>query len=253
MSAHDKVAIVTGAARGIGAAIAARFAQSGYRVMACGRHARPAGLDASIGWQVADVSVEADVQRLMEETLATYGRLDVLVNNAGVQPAGRLVDATDAYWDAVMGTNALGVFRCSRAAIRHMRGAGGGVILNIGSTSGLQADAGLALYNASKGFVHALTRSISVDHGADGIRCNAICPGWIETGMTDDAFAAARDPAAARRDALARHAVGRLGQPSDIAATAVWLASPEAAFVSGQTFVIDGGLLAGSPIRPDLY
>ena len=110
----------------------------------------------------------------------------------------------------------------------------------------------MALYNASKAFVHGLTRSIAVDHGAEGIRCNAICPGWIDTGMADAAFGLARDPAAARADAVARHAAGRLGTPADIAGTAVWLASDAAGFVTGQTFIVDGGLVAASPLRPGL-
>ena len=111
----------------------------------------------------------------------------------------------------------------------------------------------MALYNASKAFVHGLSRSISVDHGAEGIRCNAICPGWIETDMAGDAFAAAKNPEAARSDALARHPVGRLGSPADVASLALWLASGDAGFVSGQTFITDGGLLAGSPIQPRLF
>jgi len=110
----------------------------------------------------------------------------------------------------------------------------------------------MALYNASKAFVHGLTRSIAVDHGPQ-IRCNAICPGWIETGMLEAGFAQAADPVAARSDALARHPVQRFGKPSDIAAMAVWLASDDAAFASGQLFTIDGGMTAASPLNPNLF
>ena len=109
----------------------------------------------------------------------------------------------------------------------------------------------MALYNASKAFVHGLTRSIAVDHGPD-IRCNAICPGWIETGMLEAGFALAREPEKARADALARHPVRRFGRPEDIAAMAVWLASDEAAFATGQMFTVDGGMTAASPIQPGL-
>jgi len=128
----------------------------------------------------------------------------------------------------------------------------GGVIINIGSVSGNVADPGLALYNASKAFVHGLTRSVAVDHGPE-IRCNAICPGWIMTGMVDAAFAVADDPAAAKTDALVRHPAGRFGQPEDIAAMAVWLASDDAAFATGQCFVVDGGMTSASPLNPGLF
>ena len=130
---------------------------------------------------------------------------------------------------------------------------GGGSIINIGSISGEHADPSMALYNASKAFVHGLTRSIAIDHGKQGIRCNAICPGWIMTEMVDAAFALAKDPVAAKEDALARHAVGRLGEPEDVAKAAVWLASDAATFMTGQTVTIDGGLVAASPLRPGLF
>jgi NAD(P)-dependent dehydrogenase (short-subunit alcohol dehydrogenase family) len=125
----------------------------------------------------------------------------------------------------------------------------GGSIVNIGSISGNVADLSMGLYNASKAFVRGLTRSIAVDHGPK-VRCNAISPGWIMTEMTADAFAMASDPKAAERDALARHPVGRLGLPTDIANAVAWLVSDEAAFVTLQAFTIDGGLTAASPLRP---
>ena len=130
---------------------------------------------------------------------------------------------------------------------------GGGSIVNIGSISGHLADPSMALYNASKAFVHGLTRSIAVDHGPEGVRCSAICPGWIMTGMADAAFDLAKDPKHAKADALARHAAGRFGAPEDIANTAAWLLSDEAAFVTGQTFTVDGGLTAASPLQPGLF
>lgn len=253
MSEGARTAIVTGGGRGIGAAIVSRFVGDGYQVLACGRGLRPDTLPARVEWVRADVSKADDVRQLFASASRLLGDIGVLVNNAGIQSTKKITDSTDADWEEVIGTNALGVFRCCRAVIPLMIQAGGGTIINIGSISGLQADPGMALYNASKAFVHGLTRSISVDHGAEGIRCVAICPGWIETGMAGDAFAAAKNPLAARRDALARHPVGRLGTPADVAALAAWLASDEGAFVSGQTFVVDGGLLAGSPIQPHLF
>ena len=131
--------------------------------------------------------------------------------------------------------------------------AGGGSIVKFCSYDGFLADPAVAAYCASKGGVHARTRALAVDHGPEGIRCNANCPGWIRTGMVDQAFAQAGDPKAAERDALVRHAAGRLGRPEDIAAAAVWLASDEAAFVTGQLHVVDGGLTAASPINPSLF
>ena len=128
----------------------------------------------------------------------------------------------------------------------------GGSIINIGSISGRSADPGMALYNASKAFVHGLTRSIAVDHGP-AVRCNAIAPGWIMTGMADAAFALAADPKAAEQDALNRHSVRRFGKPSDIASMAVWLGSDESSFATGQVYVVDGGLTAVSPINSNLF
>ena len=182
--------------------------------------------------------------------LDRFGGLDILVNNAGIQIEKTVLDTSDDDWDALMGVNAKGVFMACRAMIPLMKR--GGVIINIGSISGNVADPSLALYNASKAFVHGLTRSIAVDHGPK-IRCNAICPGWIMTGMADAAFAVADDPDTAKADALARHPAGRFGQPEDIAALAVWLASDESAFTTGQCFTVDGGMTSASPLNPGLF
>ena len=149
-----------------------------------------------------------------------------------------------------MGANARGVFNMCREFIPLIND--GGSIINLGSISGNIADPAMALYNASKSFVHGLTRSIAVDHGPH-IRCNAICPGWIETGMLEAGFATAANPEAAMNDALARHPVRRFGKPADIASAAVWLASDDAGFATGQLFTIDGGMTASSPLNPALF
>ena len=248
-----KVAVVTGGTKGIGRGIVERLCAEGVRVVAGSRGAPGEALPEGAEWVRVDVSARAEVAALHRFIAERYGRLDILVNNAGMQVEKTVVETTDEDWEQVMGANALGVFLCCRALIPLLREGGGGAIVNIGSISGFHADPSMALYNASKGFVHGLTRSIAVDHGAEGIRCNAVCPGWILTGMADQAFAQARDPEAAKRDALARHAVGRLGQPSDIAAAVAWLVSDDAAFVTGQTFVVDGGLIAASPVNPSLF
>ena len=179
------------------------------------------------------------------------GPVDVLVNNAGVQVEKKLTDSTDEDWDTVVGTNCRGVFNTCRAYLPAMAESGG-VIINIGSIAGDVGDPSLALYNASKAFVHGLTRSIAIDHGPK-VRCNAISPGWIMTDMADDAFALADNPRAAKRDALSRHPAARFGKPKDIADAVLWLASESASFVTGQCFTIDGGLTAASPVRPGLF
>lgn len=236
-----KSALVTGGGRGIGRAIVEAFLSEGAEALACGRGARPDDLPEAVGWKVTDVSDPAQVEALAEFA----GSIDVLVNNAGVQVEKTVAESADEDWNLVIGVNCRGVFNSCRAFLPRMRP--GGSIINIGSISGESADRSMALYNASKSFVHGLTRSIAVDHGPR-IRCNAILPGWIETDMLEAGFALSEDPDAARKDALLRHAVRRFGKPEDIASMAVWLASDESSFATGQLFTVDGGLTAASPI-----
>lgn len=239
-----KRAFITGGRQGIGRAIVDAFLDAGADVVACGRGDRPDAFPCA--WHRLDVGDPEAVGKVAE----AVGDIDVLVNNAGVQVEKTVADSTDADWDLVIGVNCRGVFNCCRAFLPRMTR--GGAIVNIGSISGHVADPSMALYNASKAFVHGLTRSIAVDHGP-AVRCNAICPGWIETGMLEAGFDLATDPAAARADAIARHPVGRFGRPADIAAMAVWLASDEAAFATGQLFTVDGGMTAASPLNPGVF
>ncbi len=245
-----KTALVTGGARGIGRAIVDRFVAEGATVMTCGRRERPTDLPDPVFWMTADVSQADQVTALNQRFREMLGPMGVLVNNAGIQIEKTILDTTDEDWESLMNVNAKGTFLTCREMIPDMEA--GGSIINIGSISANLADPGLALYNASKGFVHSLTRSIAVDHGP-AIRCNAISPGWILTEMADAAFDVADNPSNARKDALRRHPAGRMGQPTDVANLAVWLASDESRFVTGQCYIVDGGLTAASPLNPSLF
>lgn len=262
--------VVTGASSGIGEAIARRFVADGWDVLTGSR--RQPGL-AGAEWLQTDVADPAQADALVAAAVERFGRLDVVVNNAGVQVEKTVADTTDEDFDRVMAVNVRGVFNMCRAAVRQMSSqhdsqrseqhggrrddpadaerAGrpdGGVIVNIASIAATHADAGMAVYNASKGAVEALTRAIAIDHGHQGIRCVAVSPGWIATALADAVFDLEADPAAARRAAIERHPVGRLGTPGDVAEVVAWLAGPAASFVSGSVFTVDGGLTAQSPI-----
>ncbi len=244
----DLSIVVTGASSGIGEAIAKRFWEEGAR-LTLGSRSEPVDSGAGVRWHHTDVSDPSAADQLIAHAVEHWGKLDVLVNNAGVQVEKSIADTTDEEYDAVMNVNVRGVFNCARAAVRQIQSQpGGGAIINIGSISGDSADHGMAVYNTSKGAVHALTRSIAIDHGRDGIRCNAIAPGWIATALADAAFDLADDPDVARSTAVGQHPVGRLGLPADVANLAVWLASDESQFASGSVYTIDGGLTAQSPI-----
>lgn len=249
-SLSRKIAIVTGGSRGIGHAIARHLDDEGARVLTCGRGPRPQGLPSGIEWMQADVARRADATALVERAQAVYGPVSILVNNAGIQIEKSVVETTDEDWDDLIGINCRGVFNMCRAFLRQGPDVAGSIV-NIGSISGEVSDSGMAIYNASKAFVHGLTRSIAVDHGPR-VRCNAVRPGWILTGMVDAGFALSRDPERARADAIARHPAARLGTPDDVAEAVAWLVSDRSAFVTGQCFTIDGGLTAASQLRPTL-
>lgn len=243
-----RVAIVTGAARGIGKGIAQRLLEEGAKVWLCdinldGVMASAADLgkygDAAGGQ--ADVSNRASVQSLVDAVVAKWGKLNVMVNNAGIAHHAALLDVEDAEWDRVLNVNLRGAFLGAQIAARQMVKQGhGGAIVNIGSTNGLRGQPGLAPYGASKAGIINLSMSAALELGEYGIRVNALCPGTVWNEMSAEA-----DLSAAYWDELRRHtAVGRLGVPADIAAAAAFLASEDASFLTGQAIVVDGGLTA---------
>jgi len=237
-----RVALVTGASRGIGAAIAERFAQEGVRVVCVSR--TPFESDLDIELARADVSIPAEVEQLVDEVVRRHGRLDVVVNNAAIEHEGTVVDTSPEEWDRVMAVNLRSVYLCAKYSIPHLTRTQG-VIVNVASVDGLWAEPSLAAYCAAKGGVIALTRAIAIDHGRDGIRCMCICPSYVATDMLEQFYDAQPDPAAARAGAAALHPLGRISTPAEVAALAVWLSSDDASFASGQAYVLDGGMTAG--------
>lgn len=251
MKLQGKVAIVTGAGRGIGHAIARRFLTEGARVViaelddasaAAAELARETG--GTCQFIHTDVGSEDDVQRLVKDTHARYGRIDVLVNNAGVEFAKPVTTTSEAEWDWLMRVNLKGVFLCSKSVIPVMKEAGAGVIVNIASELGLVGDRGVAAYCASKGGVVMLSKAMAIDHGPDGVRVNCLCPGPVTTVLLEELFAGSEDPDAMRRGFEDSTVLGRLGTPDEVAAAAVFLASDESSFMAGANLVLDGGWTA---------
>lgn len=252
MRMDGKTAVVTGAARGIGRAVAERLASAGAYTV-CGdvdvdELAKVVEVvEAANGRAEAhqcDVSDPADVEGLIEAAERHQGP-HALVSNAAIQYERTIEDTPPEDWDRVLGINLKGVYLCARAAIPRMRRLGGGSIVNMASVNGFWVEPQLGAYCTAKGGVINLTRAIALDFGKDGIRCNCICPGYIDTGMAQRYFEVQTDPAAARAEAGRLHALGRIGRPEEIAAVALFLCSDESSFCTAQPFIVDGGLSAG--------
>ncbi|GAP66937.1 short-chain dehydrogenase/reductase SDR [Mizugakiibacter sediminis] len=246
-----KVAVVTGGARGIGLACVRRMAEEGARVAMADVHdadgrdraaeLRAQGLD--VRYFHCDVAAEAEVAALMDGAAEAFGRIDVLVNNAGIAGANKPThELTEAEWDRVQAVNVKGVFFCTKHAIPHLRDAGGGCIVNLSSIYGLVGAADSPPYHASKGAVRLMSKTDAMLYAADRIRVNSVHPGFVWTPMVEQHLRGmGGDLEQHRRETDALHPLGHMGEPDDIAWGVVYLASDEARFVTGAELVIDGG------------
>lgn len=241
MDLNNKIALVTGGGRGIGHAIARTFHEAGATVVAA---QRTAGDNNTLPFIATDFTDTDSTNALIPTVVAQFGGIDILVNNAGLMAEARTEAMSLEDWNRTITVNLTAPFLLAKAAIPVMRSRGGGSILNIGSIEGIGANPEHAAYAASKAGLHGLTRAIAVDEGADGIRCNAIAPGWIDTDLNEAFIDSMPDPTAFRAKIATIHPVGHTGKPDDVAALALWLVSDQAAFVTGQTYVVDGGRMA---------
>lgn len=250
MEFKNQSVLITGGNRGIGLATARLFAQAGARVAIVGRDA-DAGKAAlrtlrDALFIQADVTRAADCQRAVDETARAFGALHILFNNAGIILRNRNVETTtEAEWDATLDTNVKSVFLMSRAALPHLRAAGGGAIINTASYVGLVGFPGLAAYAASKGAVVNLTRAMALDHAPENIRVNCICPGSVETDMIHHAWELYGDVTQAARVWADKHPLKRIASPEEIARVVLFLASDAASFITGAALPVDGGITAG--------
>ena len=239
-----RIAVVTGGRGGIGAAICARFLREGAEVYAADIAEPEPETAEGLHHQRHDVTREESSVDLMARVEADHGKLDILVNAAGIEIEETIEETSLADWNRVFAVNVTGTFLTSKHALPLMRRAGGGSIVNFGSYDGFLADPKLAAYCASKGAVHALTRAMACDHGPEGIRVNAICPGYVDTPMLQSFFGASGDIESLKEEVRRVHPIRRYGTPEDVANLVNWLAGDEARYASGQLWVLDGGLTA---------
>ena len=239
---ENKIILVTGGQTGIGAAITKRLRQEGGLVITAQRRA----YDDPFAWQIELDKPEA-CRALLEKIKADYGRLDLLVNNAGIMGEAALDDQDDSLWHKTIAINLTAPYLLISYAYQMLKSCQGNII-NIGSIEGLAANPHHSAYVASKAGLHGLTKSIAVDAGADGIRCNAIAPGWIDTQLNKDFINAQDNPEAFVQSISSIHPLGRTGHPEDIASLAAFLGSDEASFITGEIYRIDGGRMAKLPL-----
>lgn len=252
MKLNGKIAIVTGAGSGIGEAIAIRFAEEGAKVVLVGRTKKnlertlekfPADANESIVYEV-DVTDEEGMKKLFDDVFTRFGRIDIVVNNAGIGIAATVTETTTEQWDQLMDINVKGVFFGCKYSIPYMQRQGGGVIINMSSIAGVVGMYSRAAYCTSKSAINGLTKSIALDYAEENIRAVAICPGTVETAYVDKILRDHPNKEEQRRAMEQRQPIGRMGTPEEIANATVFIASDEASFVTGSEFIIDGGLVA---------
>ncbi|WP_122739778.1 SDR family NAD(P)-dependent oxidoreductase [Pseudomonas viridiflava] len=247
----QKVVVVTGAGSGIGEATAKRFAREGASVVLVGRneeklkkvHAQLEGEGHLV--RAADVADLSDVEALYKEVASHFGRLDVLVNNAGIVKSGKVTELEVQDWKELMSVDLDGVFYCTRTAMPALIASKGNIV-NVSSVSGMGGDWGMSFYNAAKGAITNFTRALALDHGADGVRVNAVCPSLTRSELTDDMM----DNDALMAKFKERIALGRPAEPEDIGDVIAFLASDDARFVTGVNLPVDGGLSASNGQPP---
>ncbi|WP_420335409.1 SDR family NAD(P)-dependent oxidoreductase [Roseibium sp.] len=230
-----KIAVVTGGRSGIGRAIALRLRSEGARVFTVQR-----GDDPGFESVRADLSDPQAPARVIDQVVAQAGGLDLLINNAGIMQEASVEDMDLAGWQRSLAINLTAPFLLIKHALPHLKKSRGAIV-NVGSIEGIGCNGNHAAYSSSKAGLHGLTRAVAVDHGKDGIRCNAVAPGWIDTDLNLDFVNAMPDPDAFRRDVGSLHPVGRTGDPEEVAALVAFLAAQESGFITGQTYVVDGG------------
>jgi NAD(P)-dependent dehydrogenase (short-subunit alcohol dehydrogenase family) len=259
----SKVALVAGGSLGIGKAAARTLAARGASVVICGRREGPVqsavaelkneGLD--VEGLAADISVSADAERAVKFAVERYGGIDILVNSAGIQRYGTVVDTDEATWDEVFATNVKGMYLTSHFAIPEMRKRVGGAIVNVSSVQAFASQKSVAAYTASKGAINALTRAMALDHAEEKIRVVAVCPGSVDTPMLR--YAADVWKGEQSSDDMVEawgkmHPLGRVGTPEDVAELIAFLASDRASFITGGEYKVDGGLLSAiAVVLPD--
>ena len=253
MKLQDRVAVITGAGSGIGQAMALLFAKEGARVLAADVNGAAAEATAQAVTDVGgsataftvDVIDPQPVQAMIEQARSTYGRINILCNNAGIGSTTDVVACEPDEWDRVMTVNVKSVYLGCKYAIPHMIEQGGGVIINTASVAGMVGIVKRAAYCASKGAVIALTRQVAIEYVKQNIRVNCLCPGTVDSPWVERLLQQTDDRVAARQALEARQPMGRLGTPQEVAAAALYLASDDAAFITGTGLVIDGGWTAG--------
>lgn len=253
MKLSGKVAIITGGTTGIGRETALLFSKEGARVVVIGRDEsrgkaalvvlRNEGSDAI--YVKADVSKSSDVKRIVNESVKKYGKIDVLFNNAGINPLGTAVNTSEELWEQIIAINLTGVFLCSKYVIPHMLEAGGGSIINTGSINSFMAMENEAAYDASKGGVLMFTKATALDYAKKNIRVNCICPGAIKTPLLQWIFNEFPNPKEVEANMIKMYPINRLGRPEEVAKAALFLASDDSSFITGSVITVDGGILAG--------